>query len=92
MSRLSLAHRHDPYWDVDGSSARRSRHQQLFVRWTVRVLAVVILAALLARLPAIDPAILTAPEAKPILAAAVFSLLAAFMLLALARMRSGSSN
>ncbi len=44
---------------------------------------------LLTRLPAIDPSILTTPDARPILAAAVLSLLATFVLLAIAKIRSG---
>ena len=92
MTRLSLAQRHDPYWDLDGSGARRSRHQRQFVRWTVRLIAILAIAVLVTRLPAVDPSVLTTPEGKPILAAAVFSLLAMFTLLALAKIRKGGGT
>ena len=88
MNRLSLAHRRDPNWDLDGRAARRSRSQRRLVGWGVRLVMLLVVAVLVTRLPAIDASILTAPEAKPILAAAVFSLLAAFALLAVARIRS----
>jgi hypothetical protein len=92
VTRLSLAHRHDPYWDLDGSGARRSRHQRQFVRMGVRIVAILAIAFLVTRMPAVDPSILTRPEGRPILAAAIHSLLAAFTLLALAKIRSGDSN
>jgi hypothetical protein len=92
MNRLSPVNRHDPYWDLDGKSARRTRHQRQFVRWGVRLVAILAIAVLVTRLPAIDPTIIATPAGRPILAGAIFSLLAAFMLLALARMRSSDHN
>jgi hypothetical protein len=90
VNRLSLAHRHDPNWDLDGRAARRSRIQRRLIGWGVRLVVLLALAVLVTRLPAIDASILTAPEAKPILAAAVLSLLAAFTLLAISRIRSSN--
>jgi hypothetical protein len=90
VSRLSIAQRHDPYWDLDGKGARRSRHQRQFVRLAFRLVVILAIAVIVTRLPAIDPSILATPAGKPILAAAVFSLLAVFTLLALAKIRSGS--
>jgi hypothetical protein len=92
VTRLSLAQRHDPYWDVDGKSARRSRHQRQLLRLAVRTIAIVAIVVLATRLPAIDPTVVSAPEAKPILAAAVLSLLVVFMLLALVKMRSADPH
>ncbi|MEA2547277.1 MAG: hypothetical protein QOI09_2550 [Chloroflexota bacterium] len=93
MSRLSPASpRHDPYWDVDGSGARRSRHQRRFVRWGVMAVAILVLAVLATRLPAIDPSVLASPAGKPILAGALLSLLVASILLAIARIRYVSRN
>jgi hypothetical protein len=92
VTRLSLAQRHDPYWDLDGSGARRSRHHRQFIRWAVRLVAILAIAVLVTRLPAIDPSVLATPAGKPILAAAIFSLLAVFMLLALAKIRRGSHD
>ncbi len=93
MSRLSLAtSRHDPDWDLDGQGARRTRHQRKFVRWGVSAVAVIVLAILVTRLPAIDPTFLATPAGRPILAAAILSLLAATVLLGLVRMRRASHN
>ena len=90
MNRLSLANRHDPYWDLDGKGARRSRYRRTFVRWAVRLVVILTIAVLVTRLPAIDPSVLATPAGKPILAAAVLSLLAVFTLLAIVKMRGGS--
>jgi hypothetical protein len=89
VPRLSFASRsHDPYWDLDGKGARRSRHQRRFVRWVVLLIVILTLAVLLTRLHAIDPTVLASPAAKPILAGAILSLLGASALAALARVRS----
>lgn len=88
MNRLSPDDRHDPYWGLDGKSASRARHQRQFVRWGVRLVAILALAVLVTRLPAIDATVIFTPAGRPILAGAIFSLLAACMLLGLARMRS----
>ncbi len=85
-------HRRDPYWDLEGSGARRSRHQRRFFRWAVALVVVLVIALLVTRLPAIDPAILTSPDGRPILAGAILSLLAASVLLGLARLRSVNRN
>ena len=92
MNRLSLANRHDPYWDLDGKGARRSRHQRQFVRWAVRLVAILAIAVLVTRLPAIDPSVLATPAGRPILAAAILSLLAVFTLLAVVKMRGGGDR
>jgi hypothetical protein len=84
------APRHDPYWDLDGRGVRRSRIQRRFVRWAVAAVAVLLIAVLVTRLPAIDPTFLGSPEGRPILAAAIFSLLGATVLLGLSRMRNSS--
>jgi hypothetical protein len=91
VPRLSRSSRnHDPYWDLDGEGARRSRHQRRFVRWAVAAVTILVIALVATRLPAIDASILTTPAGKPILAGAVLSLLASCILLALARMRIGN--
>ena len=92
MNRLSLANRHDPYWDLDGKGARRSRHQRQFVRWAVRLVAILAITVLVTRLPAIDPSVLATPAGRPILAAAILSLLAVFTLLAVVKMRGGGDR
>jgi hypothetical protein len=88
VNRTSPADGHDPYWGLDGKSASRARHQRQFVRWGVRLVAILALAVLVTRLPAIDATVIFTPAGRPILAGAIFSLLAACMLLGLARMRS----
>jgi hypothetical protein len=89
VSRLSLAsHRHDPYWDLDGSGARRSRTHRRFVRWGVALVVILVIGLLVTRLPAIDASVLTGAAGKPILAGAILSVLAACVLVGLARLRS----
>jgi hypothetical protein len=88
VSPLSaVGRRHDPYWDVDGAGARRLRTKQRAVRWVVWIVALAILAVALSRLPAIDPDFLLNGEGRPILGAALLTLVGAAGLLALARVR-----
>jgi len=89
VPRLSLASRsHDPYWDLDGKGARRSRTQRRLAQWAGRLIIVLAIVVVATRLPSVDPAVLTTPAGKPILAGAIFSILAAAALLAVARFRS----
>lgn len=90
MTRPSPAPRHDPYWDLDGAGARRSRTQRRLQRSVLWVVALAILAAVLSQVPTIDTAYLTTGGGRPILAAAMMILLAAAALLALARVRHSS--
>ena len=88
MSRLSLSNaRHDPFWDLDGKTVRRSRSRRKFVRTTVLALVAVIVGLLATRLPAVDPTFLVSPDGRPILAAAIFALLGSTILLGLSRLR-----
>jgi hypothetical protein len=87
MPQLSLAGRHDPFWDVDGKGARRSRIRRRFVRASVALIAVLVVAVVVTRLPAVDPQYLVSGDGRPILAGALLALLAAMVLVALARMR-----
>jgi len=52
------------------------------------LLIVLVIAVVATRLTSVDPALLTTPAGKPILAAALFSILGVAALLALARIRS----
>lgn len=93
MRRLTLTpNHHDPYWDMDGKNAHRSRILRRFAHWAKILIVVLTLALLATRLPSIDPSILTGPAGKPILAAAIFSILGAAALLAVARIRSVSRH
>jgi hypothetical protein len=93
VSRLSLApNRHDPYWDLDGANAQRHRTKQRVVRaaaWFVILLALGFMAT---RLPSIDPEFLLRGEGRPVMAAALFGLLGAAAILALARIRKTSQS
>ena len=92
MSRPSLAHRHDPYWDVDGTGARNQRTRQRVVRLATWVVVVAILGVVATRLPTVDPEYLLHGEGRPILAGALMTVLASAALLALARIRHVSRN
>jgi hypothetical protein len=93
VSRLSLApNRHDPYWDLDGANAQRHRTKQRVIRaaaWFVILVALGFTATLL---PSIDPEFLLRGEGRPVMAAALFGLLGAAAILALARIRNTSQN
>jgi hypothetical protein len=94
MPRPSLIpSRHDPFWDLDGSAARRSRAQRRVFRVGIVLLAALFIGLVAARLPAFDPALVTANgNLRPILAVALLALLAACVLVAGARMRSHSTG
>jgi hypothetical protein len=72
---------------MDGKGARRSRTKRRFVRTAVVLIAILVAALVVTRLPAIDPAYLTSGDGKPILAGAVLLLLGSSVLIALSRMR-----
>ena len=88
MARLSLASgRHDPFWDMDGKSARRSRLRRRIARIVKLAIVLVALIAIVTHLPAVDPAFLLTGSGRPILAAAIFALLGATILLGLSKLR-----
>jgi hypothetical protein len=94
MSRPTLSpSRHDPFWDLDGSAARRSRAQRRVFRVGLVLLVALFIGIVAARLPAFDPALITANGTlRPVLAVALLALLAACVLVAGARMRSHSAE
>jgi len=93
VSRLPLVpHRHDPYWDIDGSGARRERTKRRLLRYVMWVALLAVLAVALTRLPAIDPEFLLSGDGRPVLGAALLTLVGAAGLLALARVRSLSRH
>lgn len=88
MPRLSRSLRgHDPFWDLDGEGARRVRTQRRFVRIGTWLIVALIAALIATRLPAVDTEFLIRGEGRPLLAGALMSLLGAFVLLALVRIR-----
>jgi hypothetical protein len=93
MQLPSLNRRHDPFWDLDGSAARRSRSQRKFLRAGLLLLGVVFVAFVAARLPAFDPQLVTTNgNLRPVLAVALFALLASCALIAVVRIRGTSEE
>jgi hypothetical protein len=90
VTRLSLAPRHDPYWDMDGKGARRHRTKQRLVRYVIWILILAVFAVAAANLPAIDPEYLLRGDGRPLMAGALLTLLGAATLLALARIQRSS--
>ena len=65
--------RHDPFWDLDGKAARRSRYQRRFLRSGLVVLAAIFVAVVVARLPSFDPQLITTNGSlRPVLAVSVY--------------------
>ena len=87
MSRLSVASRHDPYWDMDGKGARRQRMKRRLTRYVTWLLILAVVAVASLNLPAIDPEFLVHGDGRPLMAAGLLGLLGAAALLALARIR-----
>jgi hypothetical protein len=77
---------HDPFWDLDGKGARRSRLRRRFVRSTVALIAILAIAVLVTRLPTVDPQYLISGDGRPIMAGALLALLGSSILIALAWM------
>ena len=92
MPRLSFAPnaRHDPFWDMDGRSARRARLRRKFVRYGTLLVGASLIAIAVTRLPAIDPQFLIFGEGRPILFGALIALLGSTILIGLAWVRRGS--
>jgi hypothetical protein len=89
MRSLPLMRR-DPYWDMDGVGARRSRIRKALVRYAAWLLVLAIFVLVALNLPSIDPEYLIRGDGRAILAAALLALLGAAALLALARIRHTS--
>jgi hypothetical protein len=94
MPRLSASfQRHDPFWDIDGSAARRSGSERKFLRIGLVVLGVLFIGILVARLPAFDPQLITTNGSlRPVLAVALLALMASCVLIAAARLESTSAE
>ena len=85
MTRLFTRSR-DPFWD-DGRGARRHRTLQRITRVLFALTTLMLVALVVTHLPPIDPAMLTKPEARPLLGAAALALLGTAVLVALNRIR-----
>jgi hypothetical protein len=89
MPLLSAAStRRDPFWGLDGTSARRTRLRRKVSRLAMVAIAVVALGLLATRLPTVDPQFLINGEGRPILAGAIFALLGSTILLGLSKLRN----
>jgi hypothetical protein len=85
--------RHDPFWDLDGKAARRSRTQRRFLRVGLVVLSAMFIAVVVARLPSFDPQLITTNGSlRPVLAVALLLLLMSCVLVAAARIRTTSEG
>ncbi len=88
MRRLTLSTgRHDPFWDTDGAGARRARTQRRLARYATWLIALIVVALVAVRMPAIDPEFVINGGGRPILAGTLLILLAASVLLAVAKIR-----
>jgi hypothetical protein len=87
MPRLHAADGHDPFWDIDGKGARRTRIRRKFVRTAVFLIAALVAVVLVTRLPAIDASFLMVENGRPLLTGVIFALLASTILLGLIRLR-----
>jgi hypothetical protein len=82
--------RRDPFWD-DGRGARRARIRRRVIKYLVAVIAIILIAVVATRLPAIDTEFLINGDGRPIMAGAILTLLASTVLVGLSRMRSHPS-
>ena len=91
MPLLSAAPTHDPFWGLDGKNAQHARLRRRVTRFVtlaiLAILAVLLVALFATRLPTVDPQYLLTGEGRPILAAAILTILGSTMLLGLARLR-----
>jgi hypothetical protein len=87
-SNFSLRH-HDPFWDLDGAAVRHSRSQRRLFQVGLAIYVLLFVGTVIARLPTFDPQLLTTAEGslRPVLAVALFALLASCVLAGVARMR-----
>lgn len=90
MNPVHRSNRADPFWDLDGVSAQRSRRRRQITRALTAVLLVALAigvgATLATRIGDIDPTFIR-DAGRPILATAILSLLGAAVLIGLSRMR-----
>jgi preprotein translocase subunit SecY len=91
MPLLSAAPTHDPFWGLDGKSAQHARLRRRITRFVtlmfVAILAALLVALVATRLPTVDPQFVLTGAGRPILVAAILSLLGSTMLLGLSRLR-----
>jgi hypothetical protein len=91
VPRLSFASKgHDPFWDMDGTGAQRSRKQRRVARYLTWLIGIIVIGVVATRLPSVDAEFLISGAGRPILGGAILALLAASVLLALGKMRSSN--
>jgi type VI protein secretion system component VasK len=92
MPRPGRAPGHDPFWDLDGTGARRSRVRQRIVQLLLALLAVGVLAVIVTHVPAVDAASLTQGSGRPALIGTLLAVVAACALIAVTRFRPTSQG
>ncbi|HEY7132667.1 MAG TPA: hypothetical protein VH440_10470 [Candidatus Limnocylindrales bacterium] len=92
MPQLSHSADHDPFWDLDGKGAKRSRLQRRFVRTAVLLIGLLVAGVLVTKLPTVDPQYLVAGDGRPVLAGAILALLGSAILIGLSRVRGAADR
>jgi hypothetical protein len=84
---MHIARSHDPFWGLDGRSARRERILRRILLGLVAVLAVALLAMMILRLEAIDARALVDGSHRAVLVGALLADVAACLLIVAGRLR-----
>jgi hypothetical protein len=82
-----LARRRDPWWGLEGRSARSGRLRRRVLGVLVVALSTVLLALILARLPAVDAQALVLGSGRSVVFGALLADVSACMLLVAGQMR-----
>ena len=92
MPQLSRSADHDPFWDLDGKGAKRSRLRRRFVRTAVLLIGLLVLGVAATKIPTVDPQYVIAGDGRPVLAGALLALLGSAILVGLSRMRGAAEH
>ncbi|HET8784667.1 MAG TPA: hypothetical protein VFM38_03470 [Candidatus Limnocylindrales bacterium] len=82
-----LARRRDPWWGLEGRSARTDRRRRRILGFVVVVLAATLLAMILARIPAVDAHEIVTGSSRSVVFGALLADVAACMLLVVGQLR-----
>ncbi len=83
----TIARRRDPFWDMDGRSARRERTLRRLLLIVVALLATALLAMILARLPTVDVRELIVGPQRSVVVGALLADVAACLMIVAGRLR-----
>ena len=84
---MNIARRHDPFWGLDGRSARHERTMRRILVGVVAVLAVALLAMMILRLEAIDARAVIGGPNRMVAVGALLADVAACLLIIAGRLR-----